>query len=182
MDVDLSEQLRVRKKSGDEASTSAAPGAAPPRRRPPVKYGSIPPTRVEQRNWERSGKYSKKVVATAPTNEVDQVGLAGGAACLEVGAGAALGLGCRRVLRATRPTLGLGATGSVAQQGGRWPAAARLQAGGASSASPGDALCGLLGITANHVRLRARWHLCLRHRANRRVGGAPRSSPGRRLA
>lgn len=76
MDVDLSEQLRVRKKSGDEASTSAAPGAAPPRRRPPVKYGSIPPTRVEQRNWERSGKYSKKVVATAPTNEVDQDALA----------------------------------------------------------------------------------------------------------
>ncbi|KAL4459164.1 hypothetical protein ABPG75_014029 [Micractinium tetrahymenae] len=79
MDVDLSEQLRVRKKSGSEASSSAAASAgqqAAPRRRPPVKYGSIPPTRVEQRSWERGGKYSKKVVATAPTNEVDQDALA----------------------------------------------------------------------------------------------------------
>lgn len=73
MDVDLSERLRVRKKSGGEASSSASSSAPAPRRRPPVKYGSIPPTRVEQRSWERGGKYGKKVVATAPTNEVDQV-------------------------------------------------------------------------------------------------------------
>lgn len=77
MDVDLSEQLRVRKRSSTQASTSAPAGqaAAPPRRRPPVKFASIPPTRVEQRNWERSGKYSRKVVAATPTNEVDQVRL-----------------------------------------------------------------------------------------------------------
>ncbi|KAL4427151.1 hypothetical protein ABPG77_001155 [Micractinium sp. CCAP 211/92] len=78
MDVDLSEQLRVRKRSSTQASTSAPAGqsAAPPRRRPPVKFASIPPTRVEQRNWERSGKYSRKVVAATPTNEVDQDALA----------------------------------------------------------------------------------------------------------
>ena len=73
MDVDLSEQLRVRKRSTEEASSSSPqPRAAA--RRPPVKYGSVPPTRVEQRSWERSGKYSRKVVAVAPVNEAEQVG------------------------------------------------------------------------------------------------------------
>jgi hypothetical protein len=73
MDVDLSAQLRPRKKDGDAAAAAAAP---PQRRRPPVKYGSVPPTRVEQRAWERGGKYSRKVVAIAPTNEEAQVGAA----------------------------------------------------------------------------------------------------------
>ena len=73
MDVDLSEQLRARKKNGSEA---AAPGAAAPRaprRRTAPQFGSVPPTRVEQRAWERGGKFSRKVVAPAPTNEADQV-------------------------------------------------------------------------------------------------------------
>lgn len=98
MDVDLSEQLRVRKKSGSEASSSSRSGGASgaqqaqQRRRPPVKYGRDPPTRVEQRSWERSGKYSRKVVATAPTNEADQVGrwgewVSGLGAALSGGAG-----------------------------------------------------------------------------------------------
>lgn len=83
MDVDLSEQLRVRKKSGGEAAPS---GQAPrvPRRRAPPKFDSVPSTRVEKRAWERGGKFSRKVVATAPTNEADQV-LQGGA--LSVGDG-----------------------------------------------------------------------------------------------
>lgn len=79
MDVDLSQQLRARRRSGGEASTSARQPRSPAApRRPPVKYGSVPPTRVEQRSWERSGKYSRKVVAAAPTNEADQVGALGG--------------------------------------------------------------------------------------------------------
>ena len=73
MDVDLSEQLRVRKRSAEEASSSSTQ-PRPAARRPPVKYGSVPPTRVEQRSWERSGKYSRKVVAVAPVNEAEQVG------------------------------------------------------------------------------------------------------------
>lgn len=75
MDVDLSEQLRARRKSGGDASPSstATPNTAPQRKRQPVRYGSVPPTRVEQRAWERGGKFSRKVVAVPPTNEAEQV-------------------------------------------------------------------------------------------------------------
>ena len=79
MDVDLSEQLRARKKSGSQASGSG--GAAvqrSPRRRPKpaAKFAAQPPTRVEQRAWARGGKYGVKVVAISPSNDVDQDALA----------------------------------------------------------------------------------------------------------
>lgn len=75
MDVDLSAQLRARKKSGGEASPSQqqAQGKQAPRRRVAPKYDSVPPTRLEQRIWERSGKFSRRVVPVAPTNEVELV-------------------------------------------------------------------------------------------------------------
>ena len=60
MDVDLTAQLLARRKSPGEASSSkpAAPG---PRRRPAPRAGANPPTRLEQKGWERSGKYARKV-------------------------------------------------------------------------------------------------------------------------
>jgi hypothetical protein len=80
MDVDLSEQLRARKKSGSQASASggAAPAQRSPRRRPKpaAKFAAQPPTRVEQRAWARGGKYGVKVVAISPSNDVDQDALA----------------------------------------------------------------------------------------------------------
>eukprot|EP00887_Chlorella_sp_A99_P006999 scaffold2.g6999.t1 len=75
MSVDLSEQLRARKKSGAAAAASggaaAARAGAAPRRAAP-QYGSVPVTRVEQRAWERGSGYSKRVVPVAPTNEADE--------------------------------------------------------------------------------------------------------------
>ena len=74
MSVDLSEQLRVRKKSGAQASSSTHAGGALPttQRTSRPRYASIPVTRVEQRAWERGSGYSKRVMPVAPTNEVDE--------------------------------------------------------------------------------------------------------------
>ncbi len=68
MDVDLSAQLRPRKKPAAAAaavskaaarpaagSRGAGAGATRPR------AGTNPPTRLEQKGWERSGKFSRKV-------------------------------------------------------------------------------------------------------------------------
>ena len=75
MDVDLSQQLRARKSSAAAASSSSSSPAAPrqPRPRQAPWFATVPPTRVEQRQWQRSGKFSRKVVAVAPTNEAEQV-------------------------------------------------------------------------------------------------------------
>ena len=78
MDVDLSQQLRARKSSGAAASSSSSSSPAAPRQPRPrqaPRFATVPPTRVEQRQWQRSDKFSRKVVAVAPTNEADQVRL-----------------------------------------------------------------------------------------------------------
>ncbi|KAL4854162.1 hypothetical protein ACK3TF_005015 [Chlorella vulgaris] len=94
MDVDLSKQLRPRQRDPRAAAAStAAANRSPPsgaRRRPQEeaqqparrrrttvgKFANDPPTRVEQRIWQRSGKYSRKVVAVNPANEADMEALA----------------------------------------------------------------------------------------------------------
>lgn len=77
MEVDLSQQLRARKKSGGSASsTSPADVSGTPAQRRRRKFGADPPTRVEQKGWQRSGKYGKKFMAVAPTTETDVDALA----------------------------------------------------------------------------------------------------------
>ncbi|EIE19145.1 hypothetical protein COCSUDRAFT_59628 [Coccomyxa subellipsoidea C-169] len=81
MDVDLSEQLRPRKSQepsqqatpSSRSGTSAAASVAAQRRilyergRQKAGFENVAPTQGESRRWERSGRFSKKVVSTAST-------------------------------------------------------------------------------------------------------------------
>lgn len=69
MDVDLSAQLKPRKKPEKETSQTAPSKQQPRGARPPPSggYPTVVPTRGETRAWERGGRYGIKVVATPPT-------------------------------------------------------------------------------------------------------------------
>lgn len=74
MDVDLSSQLRPRPKTPSQASS---PSRSATRINSTAGFPSIPPTRGEVRNWDRGGRYSKKVVATTSSlsqeEELEQI-------------------------------------------------------------------------------------------------------------
>ena len=81
MEVDLSEQLKPRQKSQNDSSTITVGQEASRMRRPSTidGYPAVPATRGEVRAWDRSGRYSKKVIAT-PTTAEDVVEMAAQAA------------------------------------------------------------------------------------------------------
>ncbi|KAK9818075.1 hypothetical protein WJX72_006729 [[Myrmecia] bisecta] len=70
--ADLSEQLRRRQQDAQEASTSAPASQAA---RPRATY-SVPPTKGEQRRWDRTSKFGRKVVAPTPPSPVEEQRLA----------------------------------------------------------------------------------------------------------
>lgn len=63
MEVDLSQQLKPRPKP----QKSAGSGLQPPSNK--GGYPQVPATRGEVRAWDRSGRYSRKVVAITPTEQ-----------------------------------------------------------------------------------------------------------------
>ncbi|BDA49541.1 probable ATP synthase protein I at C-terminar half [Coccomyxa sp. Obi] len=82
MDVDLSDQLRPREKqnsSQEQPAPSAQPGTSAAERvavqrrilyergRQNAGFENVAPTQGESRRWERSGRFTKKVVSTAST-------------------------------------------------------------------------------------------------------------------
>jgi len=83
LDVDLSDQLKARKPTIAEAAaalvasagpaasinTSKLSSAAAQRRK--KYFAESPPTRLEQKVWERSNKFSKRVVAPPPANPTE---------------------------------------------------------------------------------------------------------------
>lgn len=64
MDVDLSAQLKPRKKpDSGSVATRATTGSAPKPRGPrPGGYPAVPATKGEVRSWTRSGRYSRKAI------------------------------------------------------------------------------------------------------------------------
>ena len=63
MDVDLSAQLKPRPRP------ERPPSSGLQRPDPTAAYPSVPATRGEVRAWDRSGRYSRKVIAVVPTAE-----------------------------------------------------------------------------------------------------------------
>ncbi|GAB4813108.1 hypothetical protein N2152v2_000154 [Parachlorella kessleri] len=79
MDVDLTAQLLPRKKPTEKAAAGAADSGSRRAANVTGRGGSRarsalsnPPTRLEQKAWERGSKFSRKVVAASPTNAADK--------------------------------------------------------------------------------------------------------------